>query len=56
MTAVIEIFVYPRAWPTRIQWAAMLMILRGRGLGELSIDQLLWRRFGRLLDGEAAIR
>src|SRR5213596_2294353 len=27
MTAVIEIFVYPLAWPTHIQWAAMLLIL-----------------------------
>jgi hypothetical protein len=34
----------------------MLMILLGRGLGELSIDQLLWRRFGRLLGGEAVVR
>src|ERR1700722_18745387 len=24
MTAVIEVFVYPLAWPTHIQWAAML--------------------------------
>src|SRR5215472_4801813 len=27
MTAVIEIFVYPQAWPTHIQWAAMLLVL-----------------------------
>ncbi len=25
MTTVIEIFVYPQAWPTHIQWAAMLL-------------------------------
>ncbi|MGC8468346.1 MAG: DoxX family protein, partial [Acetobacteraceae bacterium] len=25
MTLVIEIFVYPLAWPTHIQWAAMLL-------------------------------
>jgi putative oxidoreductase len=47
MTAVIEIFVYPQAWPTHIQWAAMLLILLCRGPGELSIDHLLWRRFAR---------
>ena len=45
MTTVIEIFVYPQAWPTHIQWAAMLLILLTRGAGTLSIDYLLWRRF-----------
>jgi putative oxidoreductase len=42
MTAVIEIFVYPLAWPTHIQWAAMLLVLLCRGPGKLSIDHLLW--------------
>ena len=46
MTAVIEIFVYPQAWPTHIQWAAMLLMLLCRGAGKLSVDHLLWRRFG----------
>jgi putative oxidoreductase len=46
MTAVIEVFVYPLAWPTHIQWAAMLLILLCRGPGRLSVDHLLWRRFG----------
>jgi putative oxidoreductase len=46
MTAVIEIFVYPQAWPTHIQWAAMLLVLLGRGGGALSLDRLLWRRMG----------
>jgi putative oxidoreductase len=45
MTAVIEIFVYPLAWPTHIQWAAMLLILLCRGPGEISIDHLFRRRF-----------
>ncbi len=31
MTAVIEIFVYPQAWPTHIQWVAMLLVLLCRG-------------------------
>jgi len=53
MTAVIEIFVYPQAWPTHIQWAAMLLILLCRGAGAVSIDQLLWRRFGKLFDANA---
>jgi putative oxidoreductase len=44
MTSVIEIFVYPQAWPTHIQWVAMLLILLCRGPGKLSIDHLVWRR------------
>jgi putative oxidoreductase len=53
MTTVIEVFVYPQAWPTHIQWAAMLLVLICRGPGELSIDQLLWRRFRHLLGPES---
>ena len=43
MTAVIQIFVYPEAWPTHLQWAAMMLVLLCRGAGALSIDRLLWR-------------
>jgi putative oxidoreductase len=46
MVSVIEIFVYPLAWPTHIQWAAMLLVLLCRGPGKLSIDHLLWQRLG----------
>ena len=46
MTAVIEIFVYPQAWPTHIQWAAMLLVLLCRGAGALSLDQWIRGRFG----------
>jgi len=46
MTTFIEIFVYPLAWPTHIQWAAMMLVLLCRGPGVLSLDHLLWRRFG----------
>ena len=52
MTLVIEAFVYPLAWPTHIQWAAMLLVLLCRGAGKLSIDHLLRRRFGATLDEE----
>jgi putative oxidoreductase len=45
MTTVIEVFVYPQAWPTHIQWAAMLLILLCRGPGKLSVDYWLRRRF-----------
>jgi putative oxidoreductase len=53
MTAVIEIFVYPQAWPTHIQWAAMLLVLLSRGAGAWSIDHLLWRWFGNQFDARA---
>ncbi len=44
MTAVIEIFVYPDAWPTHLQWAAMLLVLLTRGAGALSIDRAIRHR------------
>jgi putative oxidoreductase len=47
MTAVIEIFVYPQAWPTHIQWAAMLLALLCRGPGWISADHLIWPFFQR---------
>ena len=52
MTAVIEIFVYPQAWPTHIQWAAMLLVLLCRGAGAISLDTLLWRHFGKQFQRE----
>jgi len=47
MTGVIEVFVYPQAWPTHIQWAAMLLVLLCRGAGSWSLDHLLRRRWMR---------
>jgi len=41
MTSVIEIFVYPDAWPTHLSWAALLIPLIGRGAGRLSLDRAL---------------
>ena len=38
MTAVIQIFVYPDAWPTHLTWAALMLYLIGRGAGSWSID------------------
>ena len=43
MTMVIEVFVFPEAWPTHIQWAAMQLVLMGRGAGSLSLDALIQR-------------
>ena len=45
MTAVIEVLVYPQAWPTHIQWAAMLFVLLCRGSGKLSLDRLVRKSF-----------
>lgn len=44
MTLVIEIFVYPDAWPTHATWAACLVYLAARGPGALSLDHLFWRQ------------
>ena len=44
MTTVIEVFVYPLAWPTHIQWAAMLLVLLARGPGKISIDWQVRRK------------
>jgi putative oxidoreductase len=41
MTAVIQIFVYPDAWPTHLSWAALMLYLIGRGAGPLSLDHKL---------------
>ena len=38
IVVVIQIFIYPQAWPTHIQWAAMLLILLCRGAGRISAD------------------
>jgi putative oxidoreductase len=46
MTAVIEIFVYPDAWPTHGVWATCFLVVIARGPGILSLDHLLARRFG----------
>ncbi|WP_375232899.1 MULTISPECIES: DoxX family protein [Pseudomonas syringae group] len=42
MTLVIEIFVYPDAWPTHLSWIGLLLIIIAKGAGTLSLD----RRFG----------
>jgi putative oxidoreductase len=47
MTAVIQLFVYPDAWPTHGTWAACFLILIARGPGAVSLDQVIARRFGR---------
>jgi putative oxidoreductase len=41
MTCVIEVFVYPDAWPTHLSWAGLLLPLIALGGGRLSLDRLL---------------
>jgi putative oxidoreductase len=41
MTAVIQTFVYPDAWPTHGLWAAALLAIVARGPGKISADRLL---------------
>ncbi len=44
MTLVIEIFVYPDAWPTHGTWAACFLILMTKGPGMVSIDHAVFRK------------
>ena len=44
MTAEIEIFVYPLAWPTHLAWAGLLLVVIGRGAGPLSLDRAIGLR------------
>ena len=41
MTLVIEIFVYPLAWPTHLVWATCLLYLMARGAGGWSLDAII---------------
>jgi putative oxidoreductase len=40
MTLVIQIFVYPDAWPTHLTWSGLLLPLVAWGGGEASLDRL----------------
>jgi putative oxidoreductase len=44
MTLVIEIFVYPDAWPTHLSWAGLMLPLIAMGGGKWSLDQLVFGR------------
>lgn len=50
MTLVIQLLVYPDAYPTHATWAAVLLYLLARGPGVFSLDHLLahhYRALGR---------
>ena len=46
MTLVIEVFVYPDAWPTHLSWAGLLLPLLAKGGGAFSLDHLMGRKLG----------
>ncbi|BBD01071.1 MULTISPECIES: DoxX family protein [Sphingobium] len=50
MTLVIEVFVYPDAWPTHLSWAGLLLPLIARGGGAWSLDRLFGFELGSLVD------
>lgn len=43
MTATIQIFVYPDAWPTHLSWAGLLLPLIAMGGGRISLDRVFFR-------------
>ena len=45
MISVIQIFVYPNAWPDHLLWGSILVFLLTRGPGSLSIDYFIDRYF-----------
>jgi putative oxidoreductase len=46
MTLVIQLFVYPGAYPTHGVWITVLLFLIARGPGVLSLDHLIARQYG----------
>lgn len=44
MTLVIEVFVYPDAWPTHGTWAVCLLVILARGPGRFALDHLIAAR------------
>ena len=41
ITLVIQLFVYPDAWPTHLSWAGLLLPLIALGGGRISLDRML---------------
>ena len=57
MISVIQIFVYPTAWPDHVLWGSILLFVLTRGPGSFSVDYLIERslpafraRFGALIE------
>jgi len=41
MTLVIQVYVYPDAWPTHLTWIGLMLVVIGRGAGHWSADRML---------------
>jgi putative oxidoreductase len=44
MVTIIQLFVYPQAWPEHLVWGSILLSLLFRGAGAISIDHIIARR------------
>lgn len=53
MTLVIQIFVYPGAWPTHGTWAACLLVIVAGGPGRVSLDHFVFGQRARAPAGQA---
>jgi putative oxidoreductase len=47
MTLVIEVFVYPDAWPTHLTWATIFLLLIRRGGGRIALDRIIANRLAQ---------
>jgi putative oxidoreductase len=47
MILIIQIFVYPNAWPDHVRWGSILIFLLTRGPGVWSLDHLIERYFAK---------
>jgi putative oxidoreductase len=45
LTMVIQVFVYPDAYPTHGVWATVLLFIMARGPGIYSVDHLIAERY-----------
>lgn len=45
MTMVIQLFVYPSAWPTHVFWVMALGYVIARGPGPIALDHLVRKRY-----------
>src|SRR5712664_4066544 len=50
MISVIQVFVYPNAWPDHVLWGSILVFLLTRGPGALSLDYLIERQLTKQED------
>ena len=41
MITVIQLFVYPNAWPEHLTWASILVFLLTRGAGAIALDRVI---------------